>query len=457
MDKIISLICEMSPYLLLGFLLAGVLHAFVPRRLYSKYLSRPNLKSVLLAALVGVPLPLCSCGVIPAAMSLRREGASKGATTSFLIATPQTGVDSIIATYSLMGLPFAIVRPIAALVTAIFGGALVNAVGEVRAENLDLRAGDSEGEAESAEPRVDRKAQKETEDAQEGLGFGAKVVEALRYAFLDMMSDIGKWLALGLLVAGLITICVPDSFFAIFRDNSLASMLLVLCIAIPMYVCATGSIPVAVALMMKGLTPGAGLVLLMAGPACNMASMLVISKVMGRRTLLTYLASIVAGAIGFGLLIDHALPRDWFVSALVARDACCVHHHSLFAIGCSILLGLLLVNALVRQKLNGRKFEKVVGKSEEASCNQEEMASNTHAEATEITENTHTTMKQTITINGMNCNHCRAAAEKAILAVPGVTTATVDLSSKLAVVEGNIEFDALRAAVESCGFSAERA
>ena len=444
MDKIISLICEMSPYLLLGFLLAGVLHAFVPGRLYSKYLSRPNMKSVLLAALVGVPLPLCSCGVIPTAMSLRREGASKGATTSFLIATPQTGVDSIIATYSLMGLPFAIVRPIAALVTAIFGGALVNAV--VREE--------VEGKREEADKARGNREEVRGESEEVSLSFGAKIVEALRYAFLDMMADIGKWLALGLLVAGLITICVPDSFFAIFRDNSLASMLLVLCIAIPMYVCATGSIPVAVALMMKGLTPGAGLVLLMAGPACNMASMLVISKVMGRRTLVTYLASIVAGAVGFGLIIDHALPTEWFVSGLVARDACCVHHHSIFAIGCSILLGLLLVNALVRQKLNGRKFAQANEGTAESVSADEGGNEDTNSIANETIN---TIMKQTITINGMNCNHCRNAAEKALLGVPGVTTATVDLSSKLAVVEGEVEFDALRAAIEACGFSAEKA
>lgn len=124
--EIWSLLCEMSPYLLLGFLLAGLMHEFVPGKVYTKYLGNRSLKSVVLAALFGVPLPLCSCGVIPTAMGIRKEGASKGATISFLIATPQTGVDSIIATYSLMGLPFAIIRPIVALLTAVFGGVLCN-------------------------------------------------------------------------------------------------------------------------------------------------------------------------------------------------------------------------------------------------------------------------------------------------------------------------------------------
>ena len=128
MDQFIDIVNEMSPYLLLGFLLAGLMHAFIPGTIYSKYLAKPNMRSVILAALFGIPLPLCSCGVLPTAMSLRREGASKGATVSFLIATPQTGVDSIIATFSLMGLPFAIIRPIAALVTAMFGGMMVNVI-----------------------------------------------------------------------------------------------------------------------------------------------------------------------------------------------------------------------------------------------------------------------------------------------------------------------------------------
>ncbi|MCF0160426.1 MAG: permease, partial [Bacteroidaceae bacterium] len=126
MNEIFDLVNKMSPYLLLGFFLAGLMHVFIPNTLYSRYLAGRNFRSVFLSALFGIPLPLCSCGVIPTAMSLRREGASKGATVSFLIATPQTGIDSIIATFSLLGLPFAIIRPMAALCTSLFGGCLVN-------------------------------------------------------------------------------------------------------------------------------------------------------------------------------------------------------------------------------------------------------------------------------------------------------------------------------------------
>ena len=258
MNEVIELINEMSPYLLLGFLIAGVMHVFVPNRFYSNYLSGRSFRSVISAALFGVPLPLCSCGVIPTAMSLRREGAGKGAVVSFLIATPQTGVDSIFATYSLMGLPFALVRPIAAFVTALMGGVFVNAF-------------------EKEEPVI-QSVQKQECREEKKMTIWQKLVEVLNFGFVEMMEDIGKWLVVGLLIAGLITVFVPNEFFAIFKDNTFMSMLLVLCISIPMYLCATGSIPIAVALMLKGLTPGAALVLLMAGPACNFASILVINK-----------------------------------------------------------------------------------------------------------------------------------------------------------------------------------
>jgi uncharacterized membrane protein YraQ (UPF0718 family) len=299
----------MSPYLLLGFLLAGVMHVFVPSTLYSRYLSAGNFRSVFYSALFGIPLPLCSCGTIPTAMSLYREGASKGATVSFLIATPQTGVDSIIATYSLMGLPFAILRPVAALCTALFGGLMVNRFA-------------SDGKS-AATVKTDCKTPKEEFKEIIGRGWGRNLWGVLKYAFFDMMQDIGKWLVIGLVVAGLITVFVPDTFFATFQDNTLLSIALVLAFAIPMYLCATGSIPIAVALMLKGLSPGAALVLLMAGPASNAASMLVVSKVLGRKTMLFYLLSIIGGATVFALGIDYLLPQEWFTAPLKQLHTCC--------------------------------------------------------------------------------------------------------------------------------------
>ena len=422
MQEIIHLINEMSPYLLLGFLFAGLLHSFVPSRLYHKYLSKPTFGSVVNAALLGIPLPLCSCGVIPTAMSLRREGASKGATTSFLIATPQTGVDSILATYGMMGLPFAIVRPVAALCTALFGGAAANIFGK-----------ESEGNANAEVPAHEHHHDHCDCGCNSHATHRNKLLEALHYAYVEMIADIGKWLLIGLFIAGLITVLIPDNAFTLFQGNTLASMLLVLCIAVPMYLCATGSIPIAVALMLKGLTPGAGLVLLMAGPACNFASMLVVKKVLGTRSLIIYLASIVIGAVGFGYLIDflHFGGYVNFLGSLQVADGCghCAPEgDSWFAWVCTAALLLLVLNALLLPKLRHKR----------------------DTVETKHIENMNTKVYH---IEGMNCNHCRTAAEKALQDVEGVTSARVVLETKEAFVEGTATEEALRKAVESVGFT----
>lgn len=408
MQQIINLVNEMSPYLLLGFFLAGVMHAFVPGVVYHRYLGGKGFRSVFYGALFGVPLPLCSCGVIPTAMSLRKEGASKGATTSFLIATPETGVDSIIATYSLLGLPFAILRPIAAFCNALLGGWLINKFDN---DNEPIRVEES-----------DTKCACGCEHSEKPDTFLGRIKEAFKFGYLEMMQDIGKWLIIGLIVAGLITVLVPDDFFAIFRGNTQLSMLLVLAISIPMYICATGSIPIAVALMLKGLTPGAALVMLMAGPACNMASILVINKVMGRKTLVLYLASIFTMAIFWGHVVDYLLPTEWFQTAVVNASCCHQEGASWFNVACSVALALLLINALFIQKLH------------------------THT----ITPNN---LMKTYHIEGMNCNHCRMTAEKAIQEVAGVTSVTVDLQKKEAYVEGSATPEAIAKAIEEVGFT----
>ncbi len=427
MEEILHLINEMAPFLLLGFLLAGLMHAFIPGQYYSKYLSKPNFRSVVNAAIFGIPLPLCSCGVIPTAMSLRQEGASKGAVASFLIATPQTGVDSILATYSLMGWPFAVIRPLAALATALLGGAMVNTE---RSGELGVRSC-STHEVKSAEGCSC------CEVNPVEATFLQKIKIALQYAFVEMMEDIGKWLVIGLVVAGLITVLVPDSFFTVFEGNTLASMALVLVIAIPMYLCATGSIPIAVALMLKGLTPGAALVLLMAGPACNMASILVIRKVLGVKTLVLYLCSIIIGAIGFGCLIDylqfHGIIN--FLGSLSTQEACCLDEgSSWFSWLCTALLVVLLLHALWHAKVSRHNH------------------SHEHSQSDCSIHNNDNNM-QTFIIKGMNCNHCRAAAEKALLNTPGVTSATVDLSTTEAKVEGKATFDQLKESIEGVGFN----
>lgn len=443
MQEIINLINEMSPYLLLGFGIAGLMHTFVPNRLYSRYLSGHTFRSVFYAAALGVPLPLCSCGVLPTAMSLRREGASKGATTSFLIATPQTGIDSIMATYSLMGLPFAILRPLAALVTALLGGTLVNAFDRGGKEELHASAQASETP----------------------LTLKEKVVGALRYGYVEMMQDIGKWLVIGLVVAGLITVGVPDGFFASFAHRPLLGMLLVLACAVPMYLCATGSIPIAVALMLKGMTPGAALVLLMAGPAVNVASILVIRKVLGKRTLWLYLAAIVGGALAFALGIDHLLPREWFTDSLSAISASCHAHTPWFNIVCTVVLLALLINALVRRFVRKPASEACgcggACHETEETCHEETCEEGccrekgTGAAEEVLPPHEERAAGRVFIVTGMHCNHCRNSVLRTVGNLPGVDSVEVDLQSGRMTISGTAGEEAIIQAVDALGFAAK--
>lgn len=429
MKEVFDLITGMTPYLLLGFFLAGLMHAFVPNTLYRRYVGGSTFRSVFNAAMLGIPLPLCSCGVIPTAMSLRKEGASKGATVSFLIATPQTGVDSIIATYSLMGLPFALIRPFVALATSLFGGVLVNRLDDNKAVVSDSgHASDTSASAAST------------------TTFGQKLLQALKYAFVEMMQDIGKWLVVGLVAAGLITVFVPESFFSLFADKPLLSMLLVLAFSIPMYLCATGSIPIAVALMLKGLSPGTALVLLMAGPAVNVASMLVISKVMGRKTLFLYLLSIITGAVVFGLCIDYLLPREWFTAPLMQMHSGHEEGLSLVKMVCSVAFFLLLGNAFYQRYFRSSACCCGCHGHADHACSDDacscESASHAHA-AEPVNE---------FKVKGMTCNHCKNNVEKAILSVEGVTRVEINLVSGQTWVYGKADPSAVVQAVKEIGF-----
>jgi len=408
-NAFVSMLGSMSPYLLLGFLIAGLLHAFVPSSIYSRYLAGTGLRSVLTAAAFGIPLPLCSCGVLPTAVALRRSGASRAASTSFLIATPQTGVDSIAATYSMMGLPFAILRPVAALVTSLLGGLAV-------------------GHWERKGALDDVKDEANYEFSELPKGFWNKVVETFKYGFFDMMQSIGRWLLIGLIIATLITVLLPDDFFSTYARWPLLNMLLIVLVAVPMYVCATGSIPIAAALMLKGMTPGCALVLLMAGPAANLASMFVVNNAFGRKATIVYLLSIIGGAMGFGLLVDY-LPglREVFVNAM----PCHAMHHGMHGISwfsglCSIVLIAMIIVAL------GAKY----WKSYQIKLNK-------------------TTAMREYKVKGMMCVHCQANVEKGLASLPGVEKVTVDLAKGTALVEGNVTDQAVIDKINELGYQYE--
>jgi uncharacterized membrane protein YraQ (UPF0718 family) len=271
-------VSEMSPYLLLGFFVAGILSVLVSQAFVERHLGGRGIWPLLKASIFGVPLPLCSCGVIPVSMSLHKHGASKGSTIAFLLSTPQTGVDSIFVTLSLLGPVFAIFRPVAAFITGIAGGTFVD---------IFEKTGNTQ----------EHHREQCTDECCSNHKKNGKIVRGLKYGFVTLPRDIGKAMLIGLVIAAFISALVPDGFFAEHLGTGIFAMVVMMFLGIPVYVCATASVPVAAALIMKGLTPGAAL-------ATNAASFVTIWKVLGRRTAITYILTVAGCALLGGILLD---------------------------------------------------------------------------------------------------------------------------------------------------------
>ena len=278
-------VAEMSPYLLFGFLVAGILSVFVSQSVVERHLGGKGIWPLVKASLFGVPLPLCSCGVIPVSMSLHKHGASKASAISFLLSTPQTGADSIFVTLSLLGPLFAIFRPLAAFITGIIGGVLV-----------DVFDKDQESEKHESHECMAECCYKNPDK---------KIVRVLKYGFVTLPRDIGKAMAVGLIIAAFISALIPEGYFAEHLGTGILAMVIMMCLGIPVYVCATASVPIAAALILKGLTPGAAIVFLMTGPATNAASFVTIWKTLGSRTAITYILTVAGCALLSGILLDH--------------------------------------------------------------------------------------------------------------------------------------------------------
>ncbi len=401
-----GLTIEIAPYLLFGFLFAGILRVYFPQRLLNKYMGKSSAAAAVNASLLGIPMPLCSCGVIPTGISLFRNGASRGSTNSFLISTPQTGVDSILVTYSMLGLPFAIIRPIVALVTGVTGGLLTNwFVKEKTSKPL-------EGELFTETQNKTTKAN--------------KFSLMLNYAFITFLQDIMKWLIIGLLLAALVAVLIPDAFFERYIGNSFLEMLVILIASIPLYVCATASVPLAAVLLLKGLSPGAVLVFLMAGPATNAATMTVLWKTLGQKTTLIYLATITGGALLFGFLINQ-LPASWFTISGHGG----AHEHQLLPewlqLGSAILLLLLIANGYYQ-----KYFKKSTIKMDKMNTAKE---------------------FSLFKVQGMDCNHCKNSVELNLSKLPEIQSVEADLQSQTVKIEGEqLDIEQIKTTVESLGY-----
>lgn len=347
LTNFLALSAEASPWLLLGLLIAGLMKSWVPTKILSQHLGEGKL-AIVKAAIIGAPLPLCSCGVIPVATELRRSGASASATSSFLVATPETGVDSVSVSYALLGPVFAIYRPITAILSAIITGLLVSTV---KKEDISLPKSSMDkrksccASKHTPEPEVVKVSCCDSKNqANKSESVLSKTISGIHYAATKLIDDIIIWLLVGLIFATLIKTFLPESFLLSY-GSGLGAMLVMIAISIPMYICATASTPVAAGFILAGISPGTALVFMMAGPATNISTLGVIKNEMGSGVLIRYLLGISLSAIGFGLLLDSGLA---FFDVNIVQQM--QHSHELlpfwFGLSCAGLIAVLSIKPL---------------------------------------------------------------------------------------------------------------
>jgi HflK protein len=346
---------EAAIFLLFGFALAGVLAVVVPARTMLRFFGTGKVKSVLWGAVIGAPLPLCSCGVLPTALGLRRQGATKGATVSFLVSTPETGVDSISLTYALMDPIITIFRPVAAVATAITAGLSVNFLGGREHEPAKARPPEAAPAADEccdnghahAHPHAHARHQLEASESGVGIspaGVHRTVRDIYRYAFRDLLDEIAYWLVLGIVLSGVIAAALPPDIFERYLNNPFAAMLLMLVIGIPLYTCASAATPVMATLVLKGLNPGAALVFLLAGPATSLSSVTVLLKFLGVRAVALYLASIAVVSLLAGFTLNWTYQALAIDPRAIFGTATSFIPEPLKVAGGLFLIGLLLLS-----------------------------------------------------------------------------------------------------------------
>ncbi len=423
--ELVTMFNEMAPWLLFGLVFAGLLKVYFPQKHIDRYLGKPNFKSAVNASVLGVPLPLCSCGVIPTGISFYKNGASKGAVNSFLISTPQTGVDSIFATYAMLGWPFAIIRPLVAFSTGILGGVLTNWLMKEKPKpepvinpmfaglRLDVKKADAACNNDECDCSAHPK--KETHS----------LIRAANYAFVELLQDIAKWLLLGFLAATLLSVLLPDGFFTMFKGYGFIEILVVLAASVPLYICATGSIPIAAVLLMKGVSPGAALVFMMAGPATNVATITVLGKTMGKKSLFIYLGSIIGGAVFFGLLTNLLIPADFILSKMNHNHGDGMAHEMLPG-WVGITSSIILISSIISGYFIER-FQK------NRKMTQEKF--------------------QTIKVEGMTCSHCEASINRNLSKLEGIDEVVADKNTSQVKIRGSkIDYAEIEQIVTDLGY-----
>jgi uncharacterized membrane protein YraQ (UPF0718 family) len=330
--EIIYIYNEAAIYIIFGFFVAGLLKVTIPSEKIFKHLGKKNFNTVLRASILGIPLPLCSCAVLPTAVSLKKQGASRGATLSFLISTPETGIDSISITYALIDPIMTIFRPLSALVTAITAGLFANKLGEETSGEEDTKEEEGHGNSTSCTCEVPEGRQK------------GKLHKLFHYAFVDLLNDIVFWLIIGIIIAGIISVLVPDNFFEGYLGSPFLSMIVMLIFGVPIYMCAASSTPIAAALILKGLNPGAALVFLLAGPATNAGTIAAVGKFLGKQMMVIYLGTIVILSVFLGFILNGIYGAFNLSPVAVTGQASELLPESLKMAGSFILLFLIMRN-----------------------------------------------------------------------------------------------------------------
>ena len=347
-----SLFVDMSFYIVIGLIFTGLLHAFIKKEVILKHIGNNTTSSVVKASIFGIPLPLCSCGVVPTALYLGKNGASKGAVVSFLTSTPQTGIDSLIATYGMMGGLFAIYRAVTAFISGIFSGIVTNIFCkkdkvsfEVAKEEKHCCCNKAKEEVKEEKHCCCNKAKEKVKE--EKIGIVEKLKIAFKYTFGEFLDGIAVHFVIGLLIAALISTLLPASILSNF-SNPLITMIAMVLIGIPMYICSTASIPIAVSLMMKGISPGAAFVFLFAGPITNIASLTILFQTLGKKVTAVYLSCVAVCAISFGLILDFIIKITNYKGISNILTHTHTHGTPVYRTIIAILFGALVLKSLVK-------------------------------------------------------------------------------------------------------------
>jgi len=396
-----KVLCQLAPWLLLGMLLSGLLHVFLPAGFVRRKFH--GFAGVVKAVLLGVPLPLCSCGVVPAGIGLKNQGASNGASVGFLISTPQTGIDSILVSVSFFGWPFAIFKMVTAAITGLVGGLVTDKIdsGELAKSASDCSNGIH---AHSHEQDLTLPAWKRVWD------HGAEIVRS-----------IWGWLLIGVLISAAIEVLVPPSYFATVGEWGLIpAMFIALLVSTPLYVCATASVPIAAALVASGFPPAAAIVFLMAGPATNITTIGAIYGRFGWKTLAIYLTTLILGSMIFAWLFD------WLLTATVSSQHSHAHDHNNWWSMASALVLLAMIASFAWK--DASRWLRNKNSSNEAGPNVK------------------------LSIEGMTCGGCVDKLETAIRKTEGVDSVNVELKTGIATIFGKPSLTELKQLIQRLGF-----